>query len=123
MAKKLLKRFTEVKGRSKNGKVKINCSFCKGEGETKTTVYPYKRTCPACKGSGGFLLLKPSIKCVYCSGSGRNRMDPKVTCIVCKGSGANTVRKGYKVCKTCFGTGHTRESKLACISCSGKGVA
>lgn len=122
MAKKLLKKFVEVKDRTSNGKVKINCSFCKGEGENKTNVYPYVRTCPSCKGSGKFKLLKPSISCVFCGSTGRDKKDPKVTCLVCKGSGANPVKRGYKLCKVCFGLGCTKESRLPCVSCKGTGV-
>ena len=118
----MLKRFVEVKGRTSNGKVKIDCSFCDGEGETKTRVYPYKRVCPACKGSGEFLLLKPSITCVFCGGIGRDKKDPKVTCVVCKGSGANSVSRGFKTCKECSGTSRTRESRLPCVTCRGTGV-
>lgn len=122
MASKLLKKFKEVKGKSSNGRVKIDCAFCRGEGENKVNVYPFTRTCPACKGGGEFLLAKPLIQCTKCSGSGRDRKDPKVTCIVCKGIGANAVKKGYKVCKQCNGIGQTGESKLPCISCRGAGV-
>lgn len=123
MPKKLLKRFIEVKGKSSNGRAKIKCAFCKGEGENKVNVYPFARTCPACKGSGDFLLYKPLIKCISCSGSGRNKKDPKVTCIVCKGIGVNVVKRGYKVCKKCNGLGFISELKLPCTTCKGIGVA
>lgn len=122
MAKRMSKRFVEVKGRTSNGKVSIDCAFCRGEGETKTNVYPYSRTCPACKGSKKFLLLKPALRCVYCGGNGRERKDPKVTCLVCKGIGVNSIKRGYKICKLCRGSGLVKESKLPCVGCKGAGV-
>ena len=122
MATKMLKRFVEVKGRTSNGKVKIDCAFCRGEGETKTKVYPYRRTCPSCKGSSKFLLLKPAIYCVFCNGSGREKKDPKVTCLVCRGRGANSVRKGFKICNNCRGIGAVMEARLPCVTCKGNGV-
>lgn len=122
--KKWSKKILEVKGRKvgNNGKVKVTCAFCDGEGETKTKVYPYKRTCPSCKGNGEFKLFKPAIYCVYCSGKGRDKKDPKVTCLVCRGRGANAVERGFKVCKNCKGSGYLKESKLSCINCRGVGV-
>ena len=122
MATKMLKRFVEVKGRTSNGRVTIDCAFCDGEGETKTRVYPYKRVCPACKGSKKFTLSKPLIVCIFCSGQGRDKKDPKVTCLVCGGKGANSIKKGYKVCKDCSGSGNTQESRLPCVTCRGTGV-
>lgn len=123
MTKKTLKKFVEVKGRTSNGKVNIDCAFCKGEGETRTKVCPFARTCPACKGTGKFKLLKPSITCVFCGSTGRDKKDPKVTCIVCRGRGANSVKKGYKVCTKCHGSCKEPESQLPCIFCRGTGVA
>ncbi len=122
MAKTISKRFVEIKGRTSNGKVSIDCAFCRGEGETRTKVCPFARTCPVCKGIGKFTLLKPSITCIFCGGIGRDKKDPKVTCIVCRGLGATPVKKGYKVCLKCKGSGMELESKLPCIFCRGTGV-
>lgn len=65
------------------------------------------------------------VKCAFCKGRG---IDPfpvlshLSTCPVCQGRGAVRVKKPYKICSACEGTGIYTRSHLYCWICRGKGV-
>ena len=100
----------------------VRCAFCNGEGKDPFHLLSYLATCQVCSGRGTVNVQEPMIKCVYCNGSGRNPNDGRITCPVCFGKGAVSVDKNSAECPECHGTGKSRESKLPCLKCKGKGV-
>jgi len=66
--------------------------------------------------------MAKEIKCIYCGGIGKMPSDDRVSCYVCAGKGFVAAEGEAKQCPECGGTGRTRESKLPCLRCKGKGV-
>ena len=100
----------------------VRCAFCNGKGRDPYHLLSYLATCQVCLGKGVVNVSKPAIKCVYCNGSGRNPSDGRITCSVCFGKGVIHVDKKIMECPECHGSGRSRESKLQCLRCRGKGV-
>ncbi len=66
--------------------------------------------------------MAEKIKCAYCRGTGKAPNDDRIPCYVCAATGFVTVEEKAKQCSECGGTGRTKESKLPCLRCRGKGV-
>ena len=66
--------------------------------------------------------MAEKIKCAYCKGTGKMLSDNRIPCYVCAGKSFVTVEEEAKQCSECGGTGKTKESKLPCLRCKGKGV-
>lgn len=100
----------------------VKCAFCNGEGKDPFHLLSYLATCQVCSGKGTVNVQEPMIKCVYCNASGRSPNDGRITCSVCFGKGAVSVDKNMVSCPECHATGKSKESKLPCLRCKGKGV-
>ena len=112
------------------GKVKHECSVCKGEG---VVSQHRKITCAKCKGEKYVeVVQEKQEKCPYCTNGKRpGRSHDKhghsvyVTCSYCNGEGTRTVSVKTKVpCDACRGFGYKIEREpttVTCESCQGNG--
>jgi len=111
------------------GKVKLKCRFCQGEGIDPFGVLSPVSLCPVCGGKKVVEIQEPVRECAFCGGTGVFPQT-RLTCTACMGKGVVTVQEPVEKCPACRGTGaaYYRVGKeksrlnLPCIVCGGKGV-
>ena len=100
--------------------MEYGCGFCGGTGKDPYHLLSKLATCQVCSGRKKVVIEGNAIRCSFCRGNGRQKLDSRVTCLACKGRGMVVVSNPQK-CAACKGSGRTKESKLTCLKCHGYG--
>lgn len=103
------------------GRIRIVCGFCEGQGIDPFGVMSSRSKCQVCSGRGTVTVREPARECAFCAGSGIHQ-DQRIPCIVCRGKGMVTVKEGAEECPHCQGIGMAPSETLPCKVCGGKGV-